>query len=179
VTALRRGRSWRARTPAEHEATGPRWLEDNAAEFTLQPALGVLGRYEGPADSRVEDVRRDEVLGAQGPVPFEVQVPLDGTLTYMHRAGLCATVATGEERYGQGTAFDWVGVLNRSSSERVAVTVRAPPFEREPFASITDLMTGRERPLPLTRRADGAFVAEARGCRARVLLRVYLPLRRE
>jgi hypothetical protein len=40
-------------------------------------------------------------------------------------------------------------------------------------------MTGRERPLPLVRSDDGAFLAQATGCRARVLLRVYLPLRRE
>jgi hypothetical protein len=119
------------------------------------------------------------VPGDEGPVPFEVQVPLDGTLTYTHRAGLCATVAAGGARYGRGTAFDWVGVLNRYSSERVAVTVRAPRFEREPFASLTDLMTGRERPLPLTRTAEGDFLAQATNCSARVLLRVDLPLRRE
>lgn len=199
VTARRRGRFWRARTPREHEATGTRWLSENRGEFTLSPARGALGCYdvavrrtvrlrapghvtsyvevvEGPSDSRLEDVRHDQQPGDEGRVPFEVRVPLDGTLTYLHRGGLCATVAAGEARYGLGTAFDWVGVLNRYSSESVSVVLRAPPLERPPFASITDLMTGRERPLPLTRTAEGDFLAQAAGCRARVLLRIYLPL---
>ena len=58
--------------------------------------------------------------------------------------------------------------------------VKLSPIEIErqrPFASVTDLTTGRERPVELTRDdAERRYSFEVKQCPARTMLRIYWPL---
>ena len=95
--------------------------------------------------------------------------------------GVCASLAEATRQYGEtNAAFEWVGLLNRYRAELARLVVKLGPIEIEqqrPFASVTDLTTGRERPVELVRDdAQRTYSFEVKQCSARTMLRVYWPL---
>jgi 3',5'-cyclic AMP phosphodiesterase CpdA len=105
-----------------------------------------------------------------------VELSLDGPTEYRATDALCRTLAEAERRYGRGTAFEWVGLLCRYGADVASLSLCAPPGVLvEPFASATDLTTGRERPAQLELK-DGCWTVTVSHCVPRTLLRVYWPL---
>jgi 3',5'-cyclic AMP phosphodiesterase CpdA len=92
---------------------------------------------------------------------------------------LCRTVAEARKFYHAEVAFEWVCLLCRYGARRATLRLaRRNGRDVSPFASITDLTTGRERPAPLD--VDGEhWVVAADDCPPRTLLRLYWPLSRD
>jgi predicted MPP superfamily phosphohydrolase len=106
-----------------------------------------------------------------------VALSIDAEITHRERDALCRTLAEAERRYGRGTAFEWAGLVCRHGAELAALRLSVPDAEPfSPFASVTDLQTGRERPWPLHRQEDGWSMTVDRYA-PRSLLRIYWPLR--
>ncbi len=90
--------------------------------------------------------------------------------------GLCRTLGEGQRCYGVGTAFEWVGLLCRYGANRATLRLSRRWMEGlEPFGSLTDLTTGRERPLPVDAAAH-QWQVSTEACAPRSLLRIYWPL---
>lgn len=84
-------------------------------------------------------------------------------------------------RQAQGhraSAFAQVNLMNRYSSRSARLELRGlGERAAAAFASATDLGTGLERPLVLSRgEADSGVAAQLLNCPARTLLRIYWPL---
>jgi len=152
-----------------------RW--DVACERTIELVPGArLRRYVDfvhslpPATARTHAGRRTN---------RRVDLTPDGTTHYAIPQALCRTLAEGSRSYGVGTAFEWVGLLCRYGAARAALRLdRANVEGIQPFASLTDLATGREHPIQVTTTAD-EWTASAGGCAPRSLLRLYWPLEGE
>ena len=107
-----------------------------------------------------------------------VELTLNGTVQYAAREAICRTLAEGAIHYGPGTAFEWVGLLCRYGAVQATLRLsRQNAASVAPFASVTDLTTGRERPVRLVATAE-EWTASAEGCAPRTMLRIYWPLAR-
>jgi 3',5'-cyclic AMP phosphodiesterase CpdA len=100
-----------------------------------------------------------------------------GEITHYHVPdSLCRTLDEGRRSYGVGTAFEWVGLLCRYGAAHATLRLSRRWMEGvEPFGSLTDLTTGRERPLVVDARPN-QWIVTADGCAPRSLLRLYWPL---
>jgi 3',5'-cyclic AMP phosphodiesterase CpdA len=99
-----------------------------------------------------------------------------GTTRYTVAGALCRTLEEGARSYGAGTAFEWVGLLCRYGAQQATIRLSKKHLDgAAPFASFTDLATGRERPIAIV-PGDGGWTASAEGCAPRTLLRIYWPL---
>lgn len=201
VRARRDGKRWELDdSPVEPKAFGA-MLALNEATLSLAPSAQFLDRYdvevfrrieraagspvtayhelvEGPSLAQVE--RMGAPSRAQG-VPADVTLPLDGSAQYRVTGGVCATVAEASSEYREpGTAFEWVGLMNRYRSELARLVVTMKPVDvaaQRPFASVIDLTTGREKAVALERDdAARTYRVEVKQCPARTMLRVYWPL---
>lgn len=171
----------------------------NEASFSLGTSTRFLDRYdltvrrevratadaymksyrelvEGPPGATVVGLRTGGVDEADAECPTQVTIPLHGGhAEWRVLGGAFATSQAASEERGPGTSFESVGLLNRSRASLVRVRVDLWPVTSRPFASATDLTTGKERPLRLTRDGQGVCV-EYPNCPARTLVRVYWPL---
>ncbi len=202
VEAVRQGRQW----VPDPEGGAPREfipsLELNQAEVELRESHDFFDRFdlrvfrrlepakdgdldsyhevvEGPSAARMIEARANGQPVDDGRVPVQLVVPLDGTLEYRLLGGACATVSEASKEYGDGTAFESVSLFNRYRSRVARLTARlgAVGGTRRPFASVTDLTTGRERAVKLERdEAKGVYTVTVNDCPARTLLRIWWPL---
>jgi hypothetical protein len=105
-----------------------------------------------------------------------VLLSIDAEITHHESDALCRTLREAERRYGRGTAFEWAGLVCRHGADSATLRLSVPDGEAfQPFASLTDLQTGRERPWRLERR-DGGWSMTVERCAPRSLLRIYWPL---
>jgi hypothetical protein len=105
-----------------------------------------------------------------------VELSLEQPTVYVASDALCRTLAEAERCYGGGTAFEWVGLLSRHGADVATLRLTGPANARlQPFGSVTDLTTGRERPAKLEER-DGSWTLTVSHCVPRTLLRIYWPL---
>ena len=177
--------AFRPRDPA------PRVRRDEA-RYVLSPSPRHPGRWDLACEREVElvpgaNLRRyiDFVhalppLRARGRASRRMARRIDlkpnGTVWHEIPSALCRTLAEGAKRYGVGTAFEWVGLLSRYGASRAALRLASANVGRlVPFASMTDLATGRERPLRIE-ADDSGWTAVADECAPRTLLRLYWPL---
>jgi 3',5'-cyclic AMP phosphodiesterase CpdA len=115
------------------------------------------------ASRRKERARRIELLP-------------DGTTSYTASDALCRTLEAASQSYGSEAAFEWVGLFCRYGAQQALLSLSNSNLAGvRPFASFTDLATGRERPLPIV-RAPAGWTAAAQNCAPRSLLRIYWPL---
>ena len=131
--------------------------------------------------SKVTGVRINGEPSANLATPAQLTLPLKGWLKYTLQGGVCASLGEASRQYGEtDAAYEWLGLLNRYRAETARLTVKLGPIEVErqrPFGSVTDLTTGREKPVELHRDdLNRTYSFEVKQCRARVLLRVYWPL---
>lgn len=108
-------------------------------------------------------------------VPAHLPLPVGLSVTYRMTEGLCRTASAAARFYDAGTAFEWVGLLERFGSRLARLVLENPPLDAVPFASLTDLTTGVQRPARLHREGNAA-VLEVRDCPPRTQLRIYWPL---
>ncbi len=198
VSATRVGTRWNVR----HEAGSPPPFEpvllNNDAAYALRPSTQFLERYDvlvertvraapsapgtdygevisGAPQSRVVNVRFDGAPQDELVTPARVQLPLRGSSSWSILGGAASTVAEASKRYGVGTAYEFVHLLNRNRCAKATLSLDLGPVTTTPFASATDLTTGKERPIAL--RRDGTRVwCEYDECPARVLLRISWPV---
>jgi 3',5'-cyclic AMP phosphodiesterase CpdA len=204
VDARRTGTRWDLEVqPAEPKSFEPS-LTLNEATVTLVPSVHHFDRHdletlrvvqcasgshlgahhemvEGPAGARMVNVRINGQSVPDQKSPANLELPLDGTASYTLLGGVCSSLAEGSKHYGHvGSAFEWVGLLNRYRAQVARLVVKLSPIEvdrQRPFASVTDLTTGRERAVELKRDdANRTYAFELKQCPARTMLRVYWPL---
>ncbi len=199
VRAKRDGKRWELdETPVD-----PRPFEAslalNAATVALLPSERFLDRFDLEVSRRVnraegatlaayhelvEGPSHAEVVGTSGPtlqVPADVPLPLDADAQYRVVGGVCATVREASAEYREpGSAFEWVGLMNRYRAEVARLVVTMKPVDvaaQRPFASVIDLTTGREKAVVLERDdAARTYRLEVKQCPARTMLRIYWPL---
>ena len=204
IGARREGRRWEV----DERATEPRSFEAalalNEATLSLSPSKQFVDRFdidstrrlvlapqsritayheviEGPPRARVVDVHFDELAAPSQDAPADLPLPLNGTARFTVTGGVCATVAEASAEYEEeGTAFEWVGLLNRYRSDIARLVLKLAPVDvalQRPFASVTDLTTGRERAAVLVRDdSTRTYWFEVKQCPARTMLRIYWPL---
>jgi hypothetical protein len=107
-----------------------------------------------------------------------IELAVGGVTRYAIEDGLCRTLDEGRRSYGSGTAFEWVGLFCRYGAARATLRLgRANAAHLRPFGSLTDLATGRERPVGVV-RSDVHWAVTWESCAPRSLLRIYWPLER-
>jgi len=105
-----------------------------------------------------------------------VDISLDGPTAHHSTEALCRTLGEAARCYGPGTAFEWVGLLCRYGADQAILRLASRPADDfQPFASATDLTTGREGPARIELHA-GLWTVTVRDCAPRTLLRIYWPL---
>ena len=109
-------------------------------------------------------------------IGLRVELTIGGvTRTHLEQA-LCRTVGEAARCYGVDVAFEWVGLLCRYGAARATLRLaRTAGLGLEPFGSVTDLTTGRERPVAIVVEGDHWAIA-SQACPPRTLLRMYWPL---
>jgi len=156
------------------QTSGERW--DMVCTRTVQLAAGAkLRRY-------VEFVRVLPALLPRGrrgpPVLRRVTLALNGETHYRFSDALCRTLGEAARQYGEGSAFEWVGLLCRYGAARAIVRLKRSGMDpTDVFGSVTDLTTGRERPADVQATLE-YWTLTVEDCTARSLLRMYWPLAR-
>jgi 3',5'-cyclic AMP phosphodiesterase CpdA len=153
-----------------------RW--DMSCERTIELVEGArLRRYVDFVHSLPPVLARARARAARR-ANRRVELSPNGTTRYEIAQALCRTLAEGSRSYGVGTAFEWVGLLCRYGAARATLRLaRAGAEGIQPFASATDLTTGRERPIAVT-STEEEWTVSAETCPPRSLLRMYWPLAR-
>ena len=189
VRADRAGRKWTP-VPVPRDTTDavPRVNLDRA-RFTLAPSSLTRERWDFDCEREVRlsaDARLKRYTDfvhalpafAGGPrmptLSRRIELAIDDVTRYRAHAALARTLGEATRASGADTAFEWVGMMCRYGAESAVLELARRP-ELQPFASVTDLTTGLERPLELAMTRD-AWVAEVKGCPPRALLRIYWPL---
>lgn len=201
ASARREGLRWVPRHAEWEREELPPVLARNVARYALSTSSDRLDRLDvevvrtvealpsaymelygelvhGPPGACVTDVRYAGEARPSAKVPHTVRVPLDGRpASWRVAGGALASVETAAEGAGEHAPFEWVGLVNRSRAAEARLEVHLGPVKTPPFASVTDLTTGKEWPVPFTREGDVITVV-VRQCPARRLLRLYWPLER-
>lgn len=135
---------------------------------------------EGPKGAVLTEVRADDAPLDDARVPATVALPLGAQVSWVLKAGVCATLGAASLEYQVGTAYEWLGLFNRYRAGKARLVVNLGPVDparQRPFGSITDLTTGKERVAALVRDdVTRTYVLEVVDCPARALLRIYVPL---
>lgn len=195
VRVRRDGLSWqpveRARDGADFDAV----LLRNELEVSLAPSRAMVGRLdvvatrrltphprawlekywevlEGEPGATVRELMVGGVRQRDVKCPARIAIPKDGVATWRIEGAVPAGLESRD-----ASAYGSVELHCRSRAEVAELVVHLGPVKTTPFASATDLTTGRERPLPLRREGDTVIVSLER-CPARTRLRVYWPLPR-
>ena len=199
VSAQRDGQQWTLQLPPLREVQFHPVLTLNELEAQLVPSQAQLGRLdvvthrklashprawldeywevlEGPPGAVARDMRVDGQPRRDSKCPARVKVTKDGVSSWRVEGGAFASVEAASS-FHAGHAFESVELLNRSRADVARLKVHLGPVKTTPFASITNLTTGRERPWPFTRDGDVVTVTRT-NCPARTRLRLYWPLER-
>ena len=105
-----------------------------------------------------------------------VKLLLDGRTSYTVSDALCRTLEEASRSCGSEAAFEQIGLLCRYGAQQALLSLSNSNLAGvRPFASFTDLTTGRERPLRIV-PATAGWTAAAQNCAPRALLRIYWPL---
>ncbi len=195
VRAKRDGVQWQLDDARPDDGEFEPVLLRNELELSLTPSQARVGRLDVVATRRLTAHPRAwldgywEVLdGAPGAMvrelvvggerrrdercPARIKVPKDGTATYRVEGAVPSNLESRDER-----AYASVELHCRSRADVAVLKVHLGPVKSAPFASLTDLTTGRERPVPFTRDGDVVTVTVNR-CAARTRVRLYWPLPR-
>jgi 3',5'-cyclic AMP phosphodiesterase CpdA len=173
------------------EDPAPRVRRDEA-RFVLSPSTANTARWDFFCERTVELVpgarlrRYVEFVPSGNPEPSRarrtrragrrVELRTAGTTAYAGPAALCRTREEASRSYGADAAFESVSLLCRYGAQRATLSLSKDHLTQvEPFASVTDLTTGRERPVRIVSAATD-WMASAENCAPRSLLRIYWAL---
>lgn len=194
VRARREGTRWVLADTLAPRTFSP-VLKLNASKVVLSPCSAKLGRLDVTTERTLEStdhavleeywevvtgpegaMLRDAVMGGvarrDAKCPAKIKVPRDGTTRFRVEGGAYRTVTDSD-----GRAFASVELLNRSRAELARLEVHLGPVTTKPFASVTNLTTGKERPWRFEHVGDVVTVTFP-NCPARTMLRVSWPLER-
>lgn len=183
---------WEPLSVSFHPRDAPPRVALDRAEYRLVRSPVAPGRFDVSCERQVElepgaSLRR--YVDFVGVLPLlvprqrrgrqasrRIELTLGGATHFAIEHGLCRTLDEGKRSYGAGVAFESVGLHCRYGARRATLTLARKGAEGlEPFASATDLTTGREQPL-LLEVFDDCWSATKLDCAARSLLRIYWPL---
>src|SRR5450432_159559 len=192
VRAQRVGAKWELEPIASEVGGVPARVLTDESSYALSPSQSSAERWDFVCERRVvvmagAKLRRYKDFvhalphtldGSRGEGRSYRRVDLSLEAPTAHRVSdaLCRTLAEAARCYGRGTAYEWVGLLCRYGAR--AATLRLLPQTKDdfqPFASVTDLTTGRESPARIALR-DGHWSVTIADCAPRTLLRIYWPL---
>ena len=199
MSASRDGRQWDLSLPPLREVQFHPVLTLNELEAQLTPSRAQVGRLdvvtkrtlashprawldeywevlEGPPGAMARDLVIDGVPRDDAKCPARVKVAKDGVSTWRVEGGAFSNVEDAKS-LRLGHAYETVELLNRSRADLARLRVHLGPVKTTPFASVTNLTNGKERPYPLTRDGDVVTVTHT-NCPSRTLLRLYWPLER-
>lgn len=199
VSAKRDAQQWALELPPLREVQFHPVLTLNELQARLTPSQAHLGRLdvvtqrrlasharawldeywevlEGPPGAVARELVIDGVPRRDAKCPARVKVAKDGVSTWRVEGGAFSSIDAAQA-FSLGHAYESVELLNRSRADVARLRVHLGPVKTTPFASITNLTTGKERPCPLTREGDVVTVTR-HNCPARTLLRLYWPLER-
>jgi 3',5'-cyclic AMP phosphodiesterase CpdA len=185
-------RKWDPIPVSFRPSDAPTRIALDQADYHLSRSLATPGRFDLSCERQVE-LEPDAILPRY--VDFVHALPLVAPRTRRRRAAmrrieltvggvtrcriehaLCRTLDEGKRSYGAGAAFEWVGLHCRYGARRATLRLaREGADSLRPFASITDLATGREQPLAIS-TSDQHWSVTQVDCTARSLLRIYWPL---
>ena len=161
-------------TLSHSRLSGERWDFVSERRVTLRPGA-KLRRYKDFVHALPQFLPGTRPR-AEGRGYRRADISLEEPSAHHAHEALCRTLAEAARCYGPGTAFEWVGLLCRYGADHATLRlVSRPGDDFQPFASATDLTTGRERPARIELR-DGAWTVTLRDCAPRTLLRIYWPL---
>jgi hypothetical protein len=192
VRAQRAGSKWDLKPCVLGVSDAPARVATDEADYTLLQSRTSAERWDFVCERRVvvsggAKLRRykDFVHALPPLLPGSragqrayrrIDLSLEAPTAHRVSDALCRTLGEAARCYGPGTAFDWVGLLCRYGAQAATLRLSAPSGEQwQPFASATDLTTGRERPAPIERH-DGRWSVTLLRCAPRTLLRIYWPL---
>jgi 3',5'-cyclic AMP phosphodiesterase CpdA len=190
--AQRQGPKWEVlASPSQANDPAPRVALDEARFVLLPSASQRSGRYDLVCERTVKlvpgarlrryvdfvrSVRTKRGRPSRRASVHRVELRPDGTTSYAIPDALCRTLVEASRFHGPQAAFEWVGLLCRYGAQRAVLTLSAQNMTGvRPFGSLTDLTTGRERPLAVERETSG-WNAVAENGAPRSLLRLYWPL---
>jgi hypothetical protein len=107
-----------------------------------------------------------------------VELVLDGMTRFEIEGAVCRSLAEAKTAYGPATAFEWIGLLSRYGGSVVRLALVREGAPQNPFASVTDLVTGRERPTAFVPSATH-WEVRVEDCAPRTLVKIYWPLERD
>lgn len=124
--------------------------------------------------------RLADLLPLASGLPQELALPLSADADYRVYGAQCRTLSEARRVLGEDALpFGSVSLMNRYPARVARLRVRGlGERSKDSFATITDLGTGLERPLPLLREGEEhSLLVEYPDCPARTLIRVYFVLR--
>jgi 3',5'-cyclic AMP phosphodiesterase CpdA len=192
LRARRAGSKWELEPIASEVGGVPARVLTDESEYSLSLSATSRERWDFVCQRRVSvkngvKLRRykdfvhslPRVLpgsNAKGRAYRRVDLALDAPTAHRASEALCRTLSEAARCYGRGTAFEWVGLLCRYGAGTATLRLSAPSGEiLQPFASATDLTTGRERPARIELK-EGFWSVTLVACAPRTLLRIYWPL---
>lgn len=131
---------------------------------------------EGAPSAMVRELTLDGTAQADAPCPARIRLGKDGNGSWHIEGGLFRYVKDAHALQ-PGRAYDSILLLNRSRAEVARLSVQMGPVKTAPFASVTDLTTGKERPYRYSRDGDVVTVVYE-NCPSRMLLKLSWPLER-
>ncbi len=140
----------------------------------IEAAVGAA--YEDMAD-HIEGMDGSSLDWCDGrsvvSLPQDVLLPQGQTRFVLQRAASRSRVQAAKA-YEVGTAYEWVGFVNRRWTTRAMLRLEGDPLVLgRTFASRTDLVTGSEVPVHLYSNDPGAVHIIVEPCPARTWLRIY------
>jgi hypothetical protein len=192
-----RGQGWEVREEA-HPPHPPEWTRNEVAYRLEDDAdfvdADVYRRVEVVRGSRSEQEGKwcEPIDGLSGAtlmlgksslgLPTNHPFDLDGTrgeARYTIKRAVASNAEAAARFYDESTPYEWLGLGNRYPCETAVIEVEhaTPKRLESAFASLTNVATGREIPIPL-RRSEKGVRATVSPCPARHLLRIYWRLPR-
>jgi hypothetical protein len=162
----------------------PRSTFDLVCERRVQRAAGAhLSRYIDfvhalPAARLLRAPLRGLAVAPKSTDRTMVELSLDGITQFEIAGAVCRSLAEARSAYGPTIAFEWLGLLSRYGGSIVRLALAREGAPPHPFASVTDLVTGRERPMSFVPSATHWDV-RVEDCAPRTLLKIYWPLARD
>jgi len=162
----------------------PRGTFDLVCERRVERAAGAhLDRYLDyvhalPAARLLRAPLRSLAVAPKATDRTVVELTLDGITRFEIVGAVCRSMAEARNAYGPTIAFEWIGLLSRYGGSIVRLALAREGAPDHPFASVTDLVTGQERPMAFAPSATH-WEVRVEDCAPRTLIKIYWPLARE
>jgi len=162
----------------------PRGTFDLVCERRVERAAGAhLDRYLDyvhalPAARLLRAPLRSLALAPKSTDRTMVELSLDGITRFEIKGAVCRSLAEARSAYGPTIAFEWIGLLSRYGGSIVRLALAREGAPHGPFASVTDLVTGQERPMAFVPSVTH-WEVRVEDCAPRTLIKIYWPLARE